>query len=358
MTPQQMKEAEEASALFHVALISLGARAVSDTLSLWDDVPPVLNVSNTRAAQKWLATAIEYVMRRRLRARDMALAYYRYQRALTTGTTIALPGQDNPPYMTLPELKRQFESHLNPEVPPEDGSADSTDALEADVPEADRIPVEDLDGLDGDLDALEQETVEQVRDNLIVLGPINQDRKTRGARYVETVEQSDASRAEAHGNAGRRQAAAAARNVMNGARGSLFLAADSDRRALGFVRVSRTGTPCGFCAMLISRGPVLKKDGRQASLYRANEGTGPKADGSIVTYGDLDLYHDNCQCYAVPVFSTQQFGSGDIFAMNREYAELWETHIQDQYSGDEALSEWRRLIRDRAKSQKSLEAAA
>jgi hypothetical protein len=358
MTPEQIAEAERASALFHTALASLGLQAVTDSLSLWDDVPPLVNVSNTAAVAKWLAAATRYVMSRRLRARDMALSYYRYQRALTTGTTVALPGQDNPPYMTLPELKRQFESYLDPADADEDAPADDTDAQEADVPEADRIPVEALDGIEDELDALEAEAEQQVRDNLIVLGPLNQDRKTRGTLDAETPEEADAARVEANKKAGNRQAAAAARNVMNGARGSVFLIGDRDRKVLGFVRVSRTGTPCGFCAMLISRGPVMKGSDRQASLYRSGEGTGPKADGTIVTYGDLDLYHDNCQCYAVPVFALSQFGSGEIFALNREYAALWDKHIKDQYSGDEALTEWRRLIRQRAKSQKSLEAAA
>lgn len=332
MTPEQAAEAERASALFHTALIGLGAQSIVDTLSLWDDVPPLVNVSNTRAVQKWLATATKYVMSRRIRARDMALAYYRYERALTTGKTIALPGQEPPPYMTLPELKRQFEAHLNPEDISKDDSAQ-----EADAPDAERIPVEKLDGLEEDLDALEKATEEQVRDNLIVLGPLNQDRKTRGARYVETPEQADAARAEAHSKAGNRQAAAAARNVMNGARGPIYLAANGDKRALGFVRASRTGTPCGFCAMLISRGVVYKSE---------------------KTAGDQDLWHDNCNCYAVPVFSTQQYESNDLFALNREYHALWNEHIRGKYSGDEALSEWRRLIREKAKSQKSLEAAA
>lgn len=294
-------------------------------------------------------------MQRRIRARDMALAYYRYQRAIVTGTTIALPGQENPPHVTLPELKREFESYLNPEaIEPE--SEPSTETLE--VPEADRIPVEEVPGLEEDLDALEAEAEQQVRDNLIVLGPINQDRKTKNVRYTEPA-QVDEGRTQAHGDAGRRQAAAAARNVMNGARGSLFLAGDRDRKALGFVRVSRTGTPCGFCAMLISRGPVYKgtKDEREGSLYRSSEGTGPKADGTIVTYGDLDLYHDNCQCYAIPVFSIQQFSKGDIFALNRKYADLWPI-VTKGLGGDAALSAWRRFIREEAKSQKSQEAAA
>lgn len=357
MTPEQAQEAEQASTLFHVALVSLGAQAVEEALALWDDVPPVSTVTNTVATQKWLAAAVKYVMTRRIRARDMALAYYRYQRALALGTTIALPGQDNPPYMTLPELKRQFESYMNPADPSEDGEDSDTEAPEADVPESERIPVELIAGLQDDLDALEQDAEQQVRENLTVLGPINQDRKARNAQ-VETPEQLDAAREDAHKQAGNRQAAGAARNVMNGARGSMFLAGDRDRKALGFVRVSRTGTPCGFCAMLISRGPVMKGVNRQASLYAANDGTGPKADGTIVTYGDMDLYHDNCQCYAIPVFALTQFTSGDIFALNREYAVLWANHIADKYFGDEALTEWRRLIREQAKPRKSLEAAA
>jgi hypothetical protein len=337
MTPEQALEAERASLLFHAALVAQGAQAVTDTLSLYDDVPPLVNVNSTQAVTKWLTTAVRYVMSRRLRARDMALAYYRYQRALTTGTTIALPGQDNPPYTTLPELKRQFESRLNPPDEPEPAPADGTDAQEADVPEADRISVEVLEGLEDELDALEDEAAEQVRDNLIVLGPLNQDRKTRNARNVETPEQADAARDEAHQQAAKRQSAAAERNVLNGARGPLFLAANRDKRALGYVRASRTGTPCGFCAMLISRGFVYK---------------------SAKTAGDQDLWHDNCHCYAIPVFSLRQYESEKLFALNREYQTLWNTHIKDKYSGDEALTEWRRLIRERAKSQKSQEAAA
>lgn len=352
MTPEQIAEAERASNLFHGALVSLGAQATLDSLALWQDVPPLPDVSRTRAVNRWLATAVRYVMQRRIRARDMALAYYRYQRALQTGTTIALPGRENPPHMTLPELKREFEAFLSPDTPETESEPDET----LEDSDGDLIPVEEVDGLEDDLNALEEQAEEQVRENLIVLGPLNQDRKTRTARYVEP-EQVDEGRAQAHGDAGRRQAAAAARNVMNGARGSLFLAGDNDRRVIGFVRVSRTGTPCGFCAMLISRGPVLKTSSREASLYRSNEGTGPKADGTIVTYGDLDLYHDNCQCYAIPVYSTSQFASADIFALNRKYAELWPI-VTEGLGGDAALSAWRRFIRQEAKSQKSLEAAA
>lgn len=358
MTPDQVREAEQASVLFHGALVAIGARATLDTLALYEDIPPLPQVGRTRAVQRWLGTAVRYVMQRRLRARDMALAYYRYQRALSTGTTIALPGRENPPYMTLPELKREFESHLSLfDIVPDTEAEEPEETLE--VPEADRIPVEEVEGLKDDLDAMEAQAEEQVRENLNVLGPLNQDRKTQSIAPELDIEQADQGRTEAHAKAGRRQSAAAARNVMNGARGTLFLAGDRDRKALGFVRVSRTGTPCGFCAMLISRGPVYKGTSgeREGSLYRSNEGTGPKADGTIVTYGDLDLYHDNCQCYAIPVFSIQQFSTGDIFALNRKYAELWPI-VTKGLGGKDALAEWRRFIREEARSQKSQEAAA
>jgi hypothetical protein len=350
VSPEAAQEAEQAAVLFHGALVALGAQAVGDSLALWQDVPPLPNVTSTRAVERWLATAVRYVMRRRIRARDLALAYYRYERALVTGKTIALPGQDNPPFMSLPELKRSFTTALNPD------QASPSPEDNAGTDHGDQIPVEPLDGLDGDLARLDQQTEQQVRENLLVLGPLNQDRKTRGVRYVEP-DQVDQGRGDAHDKAGNRQAAAAARNVMNGARSTLFLAADRDRRALGFVRVSRTGTPCGFCAMLISRGPVLKSSGREASLYRSNEGTGPKADGTIVTYGDMDLYHDNCQCYAVPVFSLQQFESDRVFALNRKYAELWPI-VTKGLGGDAAITAWRRFIRQEARSRKAQEAAA
>lgn len=346
MTPEQAKEAEQASVLFHTALVAFGAKTAVDSLALWQDVPPTPGTAGARASQRWLATAVKYVMRRRVRSRDLALAYYRYQRALVTGKTIALPGQDNPPYMTLPELKRAFEAQLS----------NDPSSVPAAIPSGPQIPVEPIDGLDKALSQLEVEAEAQVKDNLLNLGPKLLDKKI-GEREPQTAQEADAGRNEAHKQAGNRQAASAARNAMNGARGPLFQIADRDKVALGFVRVSRTGTPCGFCAMLISRGPVLKTSGREASLYRSNEGTGPKADGTIVTYGDLDLYHDNCQCYALPVFELGQFESADIFALNRKYAELW-PQVTEGLGGDAALTAWRRFIRQEAKSQKTQVAAA
>lgn len=108
--------------------------------------------------------------------------------------------------------------------------------------------------------------------------------------------------------------------------------------------------------MLISRGFVASDEGK--AIYRSDEGTGGRrnADGSIVTFGDLDKYHDNCKCYAVPIFSREQL-TADIFEVNRRYGELWPS-VTEGLGGKDAISKWRRYFREEAKSQKSQVAAA
>lgn len=365
MTPEQAKEAERSATLFQAALVAYGAQATLDSLALWEDIPPVPAVATGRASQRWLAVAVRYVMQRRIRARQLALAYYRYQRALATGKTIALPGQDNPPYVSLNQLKEEFETLLSagPVAPRQPAQAVAEPQVTTDAPEApnaapeapaplpdepvmeldeDRIPVEEIPGLHEDLAMLEEEAEKQIRDNLMNLGPRNQDKKIAQIRNDSEL---DKGRTQAHKEAGSRQAATTGRSVMNGARGPIFVAAVKDKAAIGFVRVSRTGTPCGFCAMLMSREVV----------YKSNEGSGPGSDGVIVTFGDLDKYHDNCQCYALPVFSMAQYRSNPVFDANRQYAKEWLDVVSS--GGKQALSQWRKHIRQQAKPQ-TPEAAA
>lgn len=383
-SPERLKEAEDASVLFHIAMAQIGAQAVGDALALWDDVPPLPAKSGARAIERWLGTAVRYVMERRLRARDLAWAYYRYQRALTTGTTIAMPGIENPPYMTLPELKREFEFFLSEDTPEAEAdaapvrrevpgwarsaqavsrprtddpvAADEVSEGDEEDDELDRILLEEIEGLDAELEEAERLVEEEIERALQALGPANMDSKMASIEVTEDdpPEELDTQREQAHTEAGNRQAATAAREVMNGARGTVYAIGDRDPKVIGFIRASRTGTPCGWCAMLISRGFVPKSP--SSSMYRSAQGTGVQADGSIVTYGDLDLYHDNCQCYAIPVFDRASL-AGDQFAINRKYAELWPI-VTKGLGGKAALTAWRRFIRQEAKSQKSQEAAA
>lgn len=375
MTPEEKAEVERASTLFHVALVQLGAKSIEDALSLWDDVPPIPTTGATRATQAWLDTTVRYVMQRRLRARDLALAYYRYQRALTTGTTIAIPGQENPPYLTLFELKREFEAYLTtpseraaeqpatnetqevseaasePVSTPEDDEIARLEAEEeAEREREDQILVETIEGLDEAMAEEERRAEEEIEKALQALGPDNMNQKMRVIE-VESADELDKARDQAHNEAGNRQAATVARESMNGARGTLFGVGANDKRVLGFARVSRTGTPCGWCAMLISKGFVTRNGKPSGGLFRSAQGS-----SANVTFGDLDLYHDNCQCYAVPIFNLEQMQS-PLFALNRKYAEQW-PRVTKGLGGKSAVSAWRRFIRQEAKSQKSQVAAA
>lgn len=364
MTPQEQRQAEQARALFYAAMVAYGASAVQDSKSMWEDVPPVPGALTAVTTARWLAAAVEYVRRQRVSMQALALAYYRYERALNTGRTISLPGAENPPYVPLRELRAQFEA-LVPGAPSqavrdEPGAPDDVIDVADDDSDID-IPVETIDGLEDELADLESQALEEVRAALINTGPRIQDKKIREAEpagQLADVVDLDSRRKKAHDEAGNRQASVTEMAVMNGARGALFQIADRDREALGFIRVSSTGTPCGFCAMLISRGPVLKSSGRQASLYASNSGTGPQPDGEIVTYGDLDLYHPNCHCYALPIFSVQQYATSSMFELNREYAEAW-PKVTKGLGGRDALNAWRAYIRNQqAESRKPQEAAA
>lgn len=326
MTPAQQREAERVLRLFQGALNEIGLKATEDALTLWGQVPPVPSSQSGDANARWLRLAVRYVSRRRLRARDLALAYYRYQRALSTGSTIRLPGETQT-YYSIPELQRQFEALLNPEAPttPQEGNeGDSGDSVKA----------EDVSGLNEALAQNEELSAQEIETVLKALGTDNLDRK------LAQVTDDDAGRQEAHREAGRRQAAAVARVTMNGGRSALYTTASLDPKAIGWARVSTTGTPCGFCAMLISRGAVYKSES-SASL-------GP----------DQDLYHDNCHCIAVPIFSREDYRSNPVFDTNREYAALW-PKVTKGLGGKAALAEWRAYFRStQAQSQKAPEAAA
>lgn len=85
--------------------------------------------------------------------------------------------------------------------------------------------------------------------------------------------------------------------------------------------------------MLMSRGPVYKT-----------------ANSAI--YAEGDLYHDNCNCYAEPIYSTEQYETSPLFELNRQYQELWPI-VTEGLGGKSALSAWRRFIRQQG-DQESL----
>lgn len=113
-------------------------------------------------------------------------------------------------------------------------------------------------------------------------------------------------------------AAAAMRHALNGGRDTITETVKADARAIGWARAT-SGTPCSFCAMLASRGPV----------YKSKAG----AEGSR---DDRVKCHDSCHCTPEPVFRPD----AEWPAGSRRFQELWEQHA----TGPDPANAFRRAL--------------
>ncbi|MFI5840554.1 hypothetical protein ACIA8K_12680 [Catenuloplanes sp. NPDC051500] len=309
-TAARQREAEQVGIAYQAALAYLGVQAVQEALSMWQDMPAIFRPAQASA---WLARIVDMVLARRMAARLLAMAYYRLARALRTGRTIADPARSTLASVDLVVLRREFVALVGDDSGYRPGS------------DNDSIPVEKLPSLVNDHAALEADAEDEAEEVLLNLGPNNLLRKVREIDTARPADEVDARREQAHIEAGTRSAAAVERIVMNGARSATWSAAQRDTRVVGYARVSQSGTPCGFCAMLISRGAVYKTK-------------------LTATYSDGDQYHDNCHCVAIELYAESDYAS-ERFALNREYQDLW-PEVTKGHSGKDALRVWRRYFRD------------
>lgn len=346
MTPARRAQAERVELVYYWALQQLGNAMAVDSLELWKRVP-----ATTQAATSawWLAQVIRLLFGFRREAQDLAIAYYRLVRALHHGKAPTVGGEQPGETTTLEQLRQDFEEivdHIDAETaadapwgPSPGGSGRDEDAV------VELEQVADIDALIAASDEAALEEAGEVLDNLGVenflkkLGEIDQAGDDRDL-LIEA----------AHTMAGNRQAAAAMRIMQNAARGLVFDLAGMDPLVEGWVRYSQTGTPCGWCAMLISRGVVYKS--QSSALAKKRDGARRvNSDGSV---DDHDKYHDNCRCVAVPIFYFEQYDYGDMFALNRELEELWDD-LKDEdnevlkrlYGTTDLLVIFRQLMRKR-----------
>lgn len=359
-TPARQAEADRVDLVYQYALAYVGAASIQEALSLWSNVPVT---QTAEVAGRWLAQAIHAILTRRRKARELALSYYRLVRALRTGTTIVDPFRDpEPEYVSLEMLRREFDLLVNdalPDTPSEEPEeapeasevvAEEVESIEVEeedleldpepLDEDDAILLEEIEGLGREIEDEEAATEQYLKDELEALGTESSERKSKDIDPDTPVSEADEERRRLHLASGSQQAAAGGRVTMNGSRNTTFQIASKDSRVVGWVRQSQTGSPCYWCAMLISRG-VLYKSRESAGGIEANQ------------------FHDNCYCVAVPVFDAEHVKNSDNFAMNRYYHELWEKHISGKYGGDRAMSEWRKLIaRLRATEKKATQEVA
>lgn len=340
---QRATEAAETVVVYQAAMTMLGFKALADAIHLWSDVSSSPKQVNATAG-RWLTYALSLTAKRREQTRDLTLAYARLHRALWTGSTFHNPIDGPRPSaesVRLSELRERFYDSvedLAPEIydssPQEVPGAHDADEETFDVDVPDQSGDEDIVidlleafGID-DLDDLEQKAEEEARIVLEALGPDNLLKKYERLDAGKPADDVDQQRTDAHRSAGNRQAAALERLVLNGGRDVNHELIRKDHRVVAWARVSKTGTPCGFCAMLISRGAIYKS----------------KKSASLGASGDE--YHDNCHCEPIPVYSAAHYESDASFGLNREYDQLWREFTSD-YSGSDVLAGWRSFIRAR-----------
>lgn len=144
------------------------------------------------------------------------------------------------------------------------------------------------------------------------------------ATKIITPEFERAWRDEAFESAGRTAAASAVRHTLDGGRDLMREAAQEDRLAIGWARVTRDD-PCYFCAMLASRGP----------LY--GEKVFTDSDAKFTGSG-IAKVHDACQCTMEPSYSRKSDWPG----RGRDFEALW---IQATQLSDGGPKEDRRAFR-------------
>lgn len=371
-----LDEAGQASAAFQIALTRMGVSTIAEALSLWSKVNPT-EIDAT--AGDWLDDAIQMILSRRGRSRELAVAYYRLVRALRTGKTVPSPNDPTPSHVTMKQLRKEFaelvedakgrprvsvaaastskdrDPDKNAEPSSESGPRDVAQELDELDDEPDYTPGRSGDDVEVEIefefskgsDAAKElaelrrriaeedrAAEEEARLVLNALGPLNLKAKLTGADDPK-AEATHSEILAAKLTAGARQASAAERVVMNAGRGEVFARAERDKRSLGFIRMSRSGTPCGWCAMLLSRGAV----------YFSSASAGQTAEG--------DLYHDNCHCIAVPVFSPREFADSPAYALNRQYHGEW-PKVTKGLSGKAAVTAWRRHVREQQREARRL----
>lgn len=126
-------------------------------------------------------------------------------------------------------------------------------------------------------------------------------------------------------------ATGAERISLNGARHTDSKIAQLNRDVIGVVRVHNShaaDTPCAFCAMLLSRGPVYT------------------SVGTATSGGDsLDDFHLRCHCTAEPIYNYETYLNSPKYALNRYLHMEWRNNIKGQFVGDEALPAWRQHMK-------------
>jgi hypothetical protein len=321
----------------------LGAETIIGAIQLYQRLNPA---RLDRTAGAWLDDAVAHTLTQHRVANMLGVSYYRLYRALVTGHTMRSPFDEvHPEQVSLGDLREDF-ANLVAGLPedvayaPEGRDNGKWVHVDPDVIETPREAVE-----------REDEAERQARFYLNLLG-IDNLVKNLGALDPDklTGRELDDARNKVADTTARRSAATVERIAMNGGRTTVHTAIKHDKRAVGYMRVSTTGTPCGFCAMLISRPLEMAY-----SSERTGSGMTEKAksvrDGRAVEGAE---YHTNCHCIVIAVYSQEEYETSPQFEQNRKLDDMWQNADFDQKDDETFLQAWNRHFRnEQAKAKAS-----
>ncbi len=118
--------------------------------------------------------------------------------------------------------------------------------------------------------------------------------------------------------------ASAARRVVQSGMDMARAAAEADKDAIGWARVTQGAGACYFCAMLESRGAVYSSESFLVPDLRFEENSLPPT----VLSGELTAKtHDHCRCVLVPVYKRDS----DVQAHADEIYSVWKV-VQRDYA--------------------------
>lgn len=113
------------------------------------------------------------------------------------------------------------------------------------------------------------------------------------------------------------------REVENAGRQQIIHAVQNDPQPKiirGWARVATGRETCAWCLMLVSRGPVYQS-AENAGLGITDETASRMIAAGTDVSGDMQEWHQGCDCIVVPVFKTEQNWDGK--AASDRALELW-----------------------------------
>lgn len=145
----------------------------------------------------------------------------------------------------------------------------------------------------------------------------------------------------------------AMKEAENGGRRATVWAVERDPRPVGWARVQGGERSCGFCAMLISRGPVYVRGDHprsapiRAGLEVADETLAVEIWRQAQATGDdselnklMNRWHPGCDCKVVPVFDRNEWPGRDEYLRMEE---AWKKHAKGDNT-KERFNAFRRYI--------------